>query len=120
MLELKKKAKDDGAPTTEEKKELRKKLKALNAQMADEIKAQVKQNFDYQIPIAEVEKAGISTTGAKIDNELEPLAKEFTDYRKANALWETNSSHYGYQVKGDDLLRKSSTVEDDEAVTFYE
>ena len=118
--QLKKKAKDDGAPTTEEKKELRKKLKALNAQMADEIKAQVKQNFDYQIPIAEVEKAGISTTGAKIDNELEPLAKEFTDYRKANALWETNSSHYGYQVKGDDLLRKSSIAEDGKAVTFYE
>jgi type I restriction enzyme M protein len=117
---LKKKAKEDGAPTTEEKKELRKKLKALNVQMADEIKAQVKQNFDYQIPIAEVEKAGISTTGAKIDNELEPLAKEFTEYRKANALWETNSSHYNYQVKGDNLLRKSSTVEDDEAVTFYE
>jgi len=117
---LKKKAKDDGAPTTEEKKELRKKLKALNAQMADEIKAQVKQNFDYQIPIAEVEKAGISTTGAKIDNELEPLAKEFTDYRKANALWDANSSHYGYQIEDDDLLRKSSIAEDKAAVTFYE
>lgn len=117
---LKKKAKEDGAPTTEEKKELRKKLKALNAQMADEIKAQVKQNFDYQIHIAEVEKAGISTTGAKIANELEPLAKEFTNYRKVNALWEANSSHYNYQVEGDNLLRQSSTVEGDEAVTFYE
>lgn len=117
---LKKKAKDDGAPTTAEKKELLKKLKALNAQMADEIKAQVKQNFDYQIPIAEVEKAGISTTGAKIDNELEPLAKEFTDYRKANVLWEANSSRYDYQVKGDKLLRKSLAIEDDKAVTFYE
>ena len=117
---LKKKAKEDGAPTTEEKKELRKKLKALNAQMADEIKAQVKQNFDYQIPIAEVEKAGISTTGAKIDNELEPLAKEFETYRKDNTLWEENRCGYQYIVKDEELLRIDLTSEDKKAVKFYE
>lgn len=117
---LKKKAKDDGAPTTEEKKALRKKLKALNAQMADEIKAQVKQNFDYQIPIAEVEKAGISTTGAKIDNELEPLAIEFEAYRKDNALWQEKHSQYDYKLEDDELLRIDLTSEDKEAVKFYE
>ncbi len=52
-----------------------------------EVKAIVKEQFDYEIPIAEIQKAGISTTGAEIENELIPLAKEFTPYRIANKLW---------------------------------
>ena len=47
----------------------------------------VKEKFDYEIPVAEVQKAGISTTGAEIDNELKPLAEEFTPYRKEKNLW---------------------------------
>lgn len=117
---LKKKSKEEGAPTAVEKKELRKQLKILNEKIADEIKAQVKQNFDYQIPIAEVEKAGISTTGAKIDNELEPLAKEFEVYRKDNTLWEESRCGYQYIVKDEELLRIDLTSEDKEAVKFYE
>ena len=117
---LKKKAKEAGAPTAAEKKELRKKLKELNAKIADEIKAQVKQNFDYQIPIAEVEKAGISTTGAKIDNELEPLAKEFETYRKDNELWEESHCQYEYILEDEELLRVNLASEDKVAVKFYE
>ena len=117
---LKKKAKDDGAPSAAEKKELRKKLKVLNEKIADEIKAQVKQKFDYQIPIAEVEKAGISTTGAKIDNELEPLAIEFEAYRKDNALWQEKACQYDYKLEDEELLRVDLTSEDKKAVIFYE
>ena len=76
------------APTTVEKERLRKSLKELEQKIETEIKAKIKTYFDYPIPIAEVEKAGISTTGAKIENELEPLAKEFNTYRKENSLWE--------------------------------
>lgn len=67
-----------------------------------ETKAKIKTDFDYQIPIAEVEKAGISTTGSKIENELEPLAKEFTEYRKGNKLWEGkfDSITYNTDKKG--------------------
>ena len=54
----------------------------------NETKKLVKERFDYQIPIAEVQKAGISTTGAPIENELEPLEQEFTAYRKENNLWD--------------------------------
>ena len=75
------------APNANDKKQLRKELKELKLQLASEIKAKIKTNFDYEIPIAEVQKAGISTTGAKIKNELEPLAKEFTKYRKEKKLW---------------------------------
>jgi len=68
-------------------KELKKQLKVLEEKIAEEIKTQVKTEFNYQVPIAEVEKAGISTTGTVIENELEPLAQEFKNYRKENELW---------------------------------
>lgn len=117
---LKKKSKEEGAPSAAEKKELRKQLKILNEKIADEIKTQVKQKFDYQIPIAEVEKAGISTTGAKIDNELEPLAKEFETYRKDNSLWEESHCQYEYVVENNELWRINLASEDKEVVKFYE
>jgi type I restriction enzyme M protein len=41
-------------------------LKQIEETIIREIKTQVKKEFNYQIPIAEVEKAGISTTGAKL------------------------------------------------------
>ena len=71
----------------EEKKVFKSFVKQIELKIESEIKAKIKNDFDYQIPIAEVEKAGISTTGAEIENELEPLAKEFTEYRKGNILW---------------------------------
>ncbi|CAA0242478.1 N-6 DNA methylase [Tenacibaculum maritimum] len=89
------------APSAEEKKQLRKDLKVINEKIVNEIKTQIKTEFDYQIPIAEVEKAGISTTGAKIENELEPLAKEFTNYRLENKLWKEKIDKVDYQMLED-------------------
>ncbi len=71
----------------EEKKKIRVEIKELEKKKEEKIKKIIKENFNYEIPIAEVEKAGISTTGAVIENELEPLAKEFSEYRKQNNLW---------------------------------
>ncbi len=71
-----------------EKKKLKDQLRVLEDKIAEEVKAQVKKKFNYQIPIAEVEKAGISSTGAAIENELEPLAAEFKTYKEANKLWD--------------------------------
>lgn len=88
----------------DEKKELRIQLKALQQTVETEIKAQIKEQFNYKIPIAEVEKAGISTTGAKIDNELEPLAKEFTEYRLSNQLWENIINKVEYQIVDDNTM----------------
>ena len=62
-------------------------MKGLQERMEAEIKSIVKEQFDYEIPIAEVQKAGISSTGAEIENELIPLAKEFAPYRIENKLW---------------------------------
>ena len=86
------------APSSDDKKKLRKELKDIEQKIVDEIKAQIKSEFDYEIPIAEVEKAGISTTGAKIENELEPLAKEFTDYRIKENLWEKKFNSINYEL----------------------
>lgn len=92
------------AVSADEKKELRAALKVLQQTVETEIKAQIKEQFNYEIPIAEVEKAGISTTGAKIDNELEPLAKEFTEYRLSNELWENIINKVEYQIVDDSTM----------------
>ena len=65
----------------------------------------VKKDFNYQIPIAEVEKAGISTTGAVIDNELVPLASEFKEYCQANELWQAHPQQIQYEINGDEIHR---------------
>ncbi len=88
----------------DEKKELRAELKVLQQTVETEIKVHIKEQFNYEIPIAEVEKAGISTTGAKIDNELEPLAKEFTEYRLSNELWENIINKVEYQIVDDSKM----------------
>jgi len=76
------------APNKDEKKVLRAKLKELKAKIENEIKEQVKEKFDYTIPIADIKQAGITTTGAKGDNQLPELLKIYTAYRKENNLWE--------------------------------
>ena len=89
----------------EEKKQLKAELKNIETKKEREIKAIVKEEFNYTIPIAEVEKAGISTTGARIDNELEPLAKEFKKYTSENHLWGKLTESIQYDVKGEFVYR---------------
>lgn len=101
--ELSKKGKE--ALKADEKKKLRKEKKELEAKIAQEIKAEIKEKFNYEIPIAEVQKAGISTTGAKIENELEPLQKEFSEYRVKNKLWESKKLNIEYRVEDDKIIR---------------
>jgi len=83
--ELEKNIKD--CKNKDEKKKLKSDLKELKNRIEEKIKKEIKEDFNYTIPIAEVEKAWISTTWAVIENELEPLAKEFWEYRKENKLW---------------------------------
>ena len=81
-------------------------LKALEAKIAEEVKPIVKQLFDYQIPIAQVQKAGITTTGAECENELEDLLKEYAPYRKEHKLWEATAKRYEYKVENNHLYKK--------------
>lgn len=110
------------APSKEEKKKLRKSLKTLQEKMTNEIKSQIRKDFDYQIPIAEVQKAGISTTGAKIENELEPLANEFTEYRKKHEMWQQKFDAIQYFTAEDGTLmrqRLAGAAQAAEPEVFY-
>lgn len=71
----------------EEKTKLKAELTQLQDKKEETLRKKVKEKYNYQIAIAEVEKAGISTTGSVIENELKPLAIEFTRYRTENNLW---------------------------------
>ncbi len=100
-LEGKLKLRGKEALSKEEKKTFRAKLKALQERMETEIKSIVKEQFDYEIPIAEVQKAGISSTGAEIENELIPLAQEFAPYRIGNKLWGVPIKSVKYRTDDD-------------------
>jgi len=107
--ELSKKGKE--ALKADEKKKLRKDKKELETKIELEKKVEIKEKFNYEIPIAEVEKAGISTTGAKIENELEPLQEEFKVYRKKSKLWESEKLNFKYKIKDNEISRISNKEE---------
>ncbi|WP_020535823.1 N-6 DNA methylase [Lewinella cohaerens] len=94
------------APSAEEKKKLRADLKALKSQIDAEIKAMVKERFNYQIPLAEIEKAGIDSKGARIHNQLPELTEEFTPYRKSLNLWIADNAHTAdYEINNNNIVR---------------
>lgn len=77
----------------------------MDTKIASEIWEIVKEKFDYTIPIAQVQKAGITTTGAACENELVDLVQEYTPYRKANHLWTTKELKYQYDIKEKKIIR---------------
>lgn len=97
--QLAKRGKD--ALSKDKKKELEAQKKRIIEQKQYEIKGEIKEHFDYVIPIAEIKKAGISTTGAAIENELIPLAEEFTPYRKEMKLWDVPIKETTYNLSDD-------------------
>ena len=97
------------APTQEVKKQLKTTLKEIETKKEREIKAIIKEKFNYEIAIAEVEKAGISTTGAVIENELEPLSKDFRKYATENQLWEKIVRGVKYDL-GEEYIYRTQTT----------
>ena len=77
----------------------------MEEKIAAEAWAIVKERFDYSIPIARVEKAGITSTGAACENELVDLAKEFAAYRKGHSLWASKELKFRYEVVGGKVVR---------------
>ncbi|TXI93814.1 MAG: DNA methyltransferase [Neisseriales bacterium] len=74
--------------TTVEKKKLQADRKLIENKIAEETLQLVKIRFDYQIPIAEIGDAGITTTGAQSKgNQLFSLLAEFKQYQQENKLW---------------------------------
>ena len=101
--ELAKKGKN--AKPAAEKKILRARKKEIEAAIESEAKLLIKQRFDYVIPIADIKRAGINSIGIKIENDLEPLLEEFTNYRKENNLWDTRHANTSYQYNDGSMTR---------------
>lgn len=93
-----------------DKKAHQKALKEIEKRKEQEFETtgreKIKELFDYQIPIVQVEKAGITTTGAKDkNNELVDVAKEFSIYRQENNLWQANKLDVSYKLVNNNLVR---------------
>lgn len=93
------------------KKEIKNRLLDIEKQISEEVKPLIKQYFDYEIPIAKVNKAGISTTGAKIENELLHVEVEFERYNNKVSLWNVINSNIEYIIKDNAIYRKSNVSE---------
>jgi len=97
----------------EAKKERDRQLKEINPKIQTDIKTEVKNRFDYEFPIVQVEKAGIGTIGQVIDNELLDVQEEFAEYRTQRRIWQANAAQYNYSIAENGTLKKEK-----EAVNF--
>jgi len=117
--QLEKRGKD--AVSKDVKKNLNARKKKIAEDKASEIRKIVKEKFDYEIPIAEIHKAGISSIGAPIDDELIPLVEEYTLYRKLNNLWAVPIRDIKNNMVESDKIYRSRIVNDKvaEPESFY-
>ncbi len=81
--------------------------------IAEEIKPVIKKKFDYDIPIAKVDDAGITTTGAASEgNQLPTLVTEYRKYQEQHTLWNVLIPKFLYVLKEDKkYYRKTSEKE---------
>ena len=98
------------AVSKDNKKKLNARKKKIDEDKASEIRRIVKEKFDYEISIAEIKKAGISSIGAPIDNELKPLAEEYTPYRKEKNLWNAPEKIIKYDLIENDKIYRVRVV----------
>jgi type I restriction enzyme M protein len=87
------------------KKDLKIKLDVIQVKKEIEIKQGIKERFKYFIPVAQVEKAGITSTGAKTDNELDAVLSEFRNYRDKSPLWQVDDTPVLYSLEDDKVFR---------------
>ena len=84
------------------KKTAEKELKELYKQIDEETTPVVKKKFDYDIPIAKIDDAGITTTGAASEgNQLPQLVDEYSAYRIQNNLWPVLNNEIIYSMNTD-------------------
>ncbi len=101
-------------------KEINKLLALIEQQIIEEAKPRIKELFDYEIPIAMVNDAGITTTGAASENnELPKLVEEFSAYNNTEKLWQHHdySVMYKYNVGTDGSIIRTFN-KDEEVLTW--
>ena len=108
--------------TTEKERETRKQrlkeiiaaLKKIEEAITTETRAEVKRRLDYEVPVAQVELAGLTASGSACENQLPLLAKEFASYRIKLRLWSTPAAvryDYVHTKDGKTVDRKESKPE---------
>lgn len=92
------------------KSNLKSSMKLIIQKKNEEVKNIVKEIFDYPIPIVSVDKAGITSTGAKCENELEDVAVEYKKYIAKNKLWNNLQSKVIYSFNEKDEITRAWVV----------
>ena len=88
-------------------KDKKAKLKEIEEQKQKEIKSLIKEHFNYEIPIANVEKAGIDTLGRECENQLIDVLAEFKQYRADHQMWENPAKKtFKYDFDAQEVERK--------------
>ena len=84
-------------------------LAEIEKTIEEEAKPLTKEYFDYEIPIAMVDDAGITSTGSVSDgHQLPTLQDEYKAYRIANNLWIENKHHISYTINSTGRLCRVS------------
>lgn len=90
-----------------------KELRDLEKAIIEEAKPITKEYFDYEIPIAMVEDAGITSTGSvSAGNQLPTLQGEYKEYRVANKLWDELNSLVSYVINSEGKIFRISDGEE--------
>lgn len=98
LKEKKKKSKEENFRA----KTLRIQLEQLGKKIEEESKPLIKEYFDYEIPMALIEDAGITSTGtASAGNQLPQLQEEYYRYRIKKKLWDVQDNKNVYIFKSD-------------------
>ena len=113
LLDEHKKLVDEGKARTKEAKEIRKRLDDITSLTEEKSKPLVKKLFNYEIPIAIVDDAGITSTGSfSSGNQLPIIQKEFKDYRSTNELWKESNNSVSYTLLSSGKIRRTWNFED--------
>lgn len=108
---------DSGYGRSKEAKEIRKRLEEIAKITEEEAKPLVKEYFDYEIPIAMVEDAGITSTGTvSSGNQLPKLLEEYRQYETENELWEKNNIKLIYTINSKGKIIRKSDFDDTEVI----
>ena len=99
-----------GKSKTKEAKEICGKLDAIESTAEEDVKPLVKEYFDYEIPIAKVEDAGITSTGsASAGNQLPALEEAYASYRKEKELWIEKTKTISYRLNNSGEVVRAMT-----------
>ncbi len=94
-----------------------KELKELEKSIEEEVKPLIKEYFDYEIPIAVVEDAGITSTGAiSVDNQLPQLQREYAQYKVTHELWAERKTEVEYSLNEYGEIVRKMPYEDKEVL----